>query len=714
MKKNYTLIVLLLGCLLHHCNSWAQEMRPVIKWQKTIGGNATDQLFCLVPTPGHGFITGGYSYSDVSGEKTANSKGGCDFWIMKQDSVGTILWQKTIGGGMDDVLSCISLCPDGGYILSGTSLSGADGDKTDTLKDDPSTTAYSGGDLWIMKLDSMGNILWQKTLGGNYAEGRDVSASSGASFDSTYAYLSITHIEPTTDGGYIAGLSSTSGISGDKTAVNRAEANSMFSFFYPSFGDYWILKLDASGNIQWQQTFGGEDNERFSMVKQTSDGGYIVGGTSSSFLLTLFGFTASGGDKTGAIRGGDDYWILKLSATGAIQWQKTIGGTEDDRLMSVGLTTDGGYILGGYSNSGFSGEKTDTCRGDFDYWILKLNTLGDIVWQKTIGGNGTEIIASVKQTSDNGYLVAGTSASTISGEKTEMGYGGASDYWVLKLDDTGNIIWQKTMGGTGSSIQRMELATNINETTDGGYIAGGFSDAPVSGNKTENSRGSYDYWMLKLNRCDADSAFVPASFCALGSYTLPNNQVVVAPGTYYSILTNQSGCDSVIVTQLSEVTIANTLTVTSDKLIAQTIAGATYQWMDCSSLQVVSGATGTEFQPVSSGFYAAIITLNDCRDTTMCYNFSTVTGIADITKNASMVVYPNPATDHIVVQSNNGLLLRKASLIDVMGKTILSVPSSPQGNNKQWMDITKVIPGTYFLKIETNRNTFMNRVTILK
>jgi hypothetical protein len=713
MKKEYMWIMSLLFCLFLHSTIGAQETRPVIRWQKTLGGAGSDQLFDIKQTGDKGYIMGGYSYSNISGEKLANSKGGSDFWVIKQDSAGNLIWQKTIGGSMDDVMESISLCADGGFIISGTSFSGADGDKTDTSRDDPSMASYYGGDLWILKLDSTGDILWQKTYGGNYGEGRDQSFNRMTSFDSTYAYLSISHIEPTTDGGYIVGVSATSGISGDKTSPNRTEANSAFSFFYPGFSDYWILKLDASGNIEWQQTFGSEDNDRFSMVKQTSDGGYIVGGTAFSYFLTLFGFTTSGGDKTGAIRGGSDYWILKLNAAGAIQWQKTIGGSGDDFLMSLDLTTDNGYILGGYSNSGISGEKTDSSRGSYDYWVLKLNTTGDIVWQKTIGGNGTEILSGIRKTSDDGYLVSGTSSSTISGEKKDMGFGGASDFWVLKLNDTGNIIWQKTMGGTGSNIERMELPTAVSQTTDGGYIVGGFSDAPVSGNKTDSSRGDFDYWVLKLNQCMADTSVVSTSFCSLGSYTLPDSVVVVSAGTYYSILNNTEGCDSVVTTHLSEITITNTLTSHDGKLIAQSISGATYQWINCLTLQSITGAIDSAFQPQANGFYAAVITLNDCRDTTMCYNFSTATGILNIGTETGVDIYPNPATTSICIQTQAGLLLQRLSLIDITGRVILTSTISSQSNNKQWMDISNVNPGYYLLKIETNKNTFIDRVNIL-
>ncbi|MFA6060884.1 MAG: hypothetical protein WC756_21985, partial [Taibaiella sp.] len=163
MSKKYFWICYFLPYLLLSIQGYSQEITPAIKWQKTIGGSGADVLFAMVQTPDNGYIVGGYSASNISGEKTANNKGGNDYWLLKLDSTGNIQWQKTIGGNGEDILSDISLCEDGGYIVSGTSTSGINGDKTDTCRDDPGS--FLGGDLWLLRLSSTGNILWQKTYG---------------------------------------------------------------------------------------------------------------------------------------------------------------------------------------------------------------------------------------------------------------------------------------------------------------------------------------------------------------------------------------------------------------------------------------------------------------------------------------------------------------------------------------------------------------------
>jgi hypothetical protein len=243
------------------------------------------------------------------------------------------------------------------------------------------------------------------------------------------------------------------------------------------------VKTDASGNIQWQNTIGGSGDDAPWSIRQTTDGGYILGGLSDSPIS---------GDKTENGNGGLDYWIVKTDANGNIQWQNTIGGSYDDEIYSIQQTTDGGYILGGFSSSPISGDKTENSNGSDDYWIVKTDESGNIQWQNTIGGNITDQLTSIQQTNDGGYILGGYSASPISGDKTENSNGGP-DYWTVKTDASGNIQWQSTIGGSDDDRLR-----SIQQTTDGGYILGGYSDSNISGDKTENSNGGFDYWIVKL------------------------------------------------------------------------------------------------------------------------------------------------------------------------------------------------------------------------
>ena len=362
-----------------------------------------------------------------------------------------IQWQNTIGGSFTDYLYSLYQTTDGGFILGGYSYSSISGDKTE---------ANIGGvwaDYWVVKLNSSGAIEWQNTIGGS---GED------------YLYS----IQQTTDGGYILGGESWSGISGDKTEASWGSS------------DYWVVKLNSSGAIEWQNTIGGSSTDYLYSLQQTSDGGYILGGWSQSGLT---------GDKTEASMGGSDYWVVKLNSSGAIEWQNTLGGGGEDKLYSLQQTTDGGYLLGGHSYSGISGDKTEVPLGGSDYWVVKLNSSGAIEWQNAIGGSSEDFLLSFQQTTDGGYILGGYSSSGISGVKNEALLGGY-DYWVVKLNSSGVIEWQNTIGGSSD-----DYLLSLQQTTDDGYILGGYSISGISGDKTETSLGGYDYWVVKLNNSGA-------------------------------------------------------------------------------------------------------------------------------------------------------------------------------------------------------------------
>ena len=182
-----------------------------------------------------------------------------------------------------------------------------------------------------------------------------------------------------------------------------------------------------------------------------------------------------------------------LTNAQVIEWQITIGGSERDDFSCMVQTNDGGFILGGHSISNISGDKTENCLGGLDFWVVKIDSLGNIQWQNTIGGSGVDYLFSIAQTSDGGYILGGWSESNISGDKTENSNGGA-DYWIVKTDSQGVIQWQNTIGGSA-----MDHLHTISQTSDGGYILGGYSLSYISGDKTENSNGERDYWIVKTD-----------------------------------------------------------------------------------------------------------------------------------------------------------------------------------------------------------------------
>jgi hypothetical protein len=288
------------------------------------------------------------------------------------------------------------------------------------------------------------DLVWQKCLGG-----------------SSWDYAN--SIQQTTDGGYIvAGFAYSN--DGDVSGNHGAD-------------DCWIVKLDGAGNITWQKCLGGSFWDEAYSIQQTPDGGYIVAGYASS----------NNGNVSGN-HGAGDYWIVKLDGAGNIGWQKCLGGGSVDVAYSVKQTTDGGYIVAGftYSNDGdVSGN-----HGRSDYWLVKLDGAGNIAWQKCLGGSSEDEAWSTQQTADGGYIVAGY---TYSNDGNVSGNHGADDYWIVKLDGAGNITWQKCLGGSSG-----DEAFSIQQTIDGGYIVAG--DASSNDGNVSGNHGGSDYWVLKLGK----------------------------------------------------------------------------------------------------------------------------------------------------------------------------------------------------------------------
>ncbi len=431
---------------------------PNIEWQKSFGGTLFEEAFCIKQTEDDGYILVGYTNSD-NGTVVTGNLGWYDVWVAKLDATGNLEWQKTYGGLKHDWGYSIEPTLDGGYIIAGSTASN-DGDVTENKGD------Y---DYWIFKIDATGTLIWQKTYGG-----------------SDYEYAR--SVKQTPDGGYIvAGFtSSTDGdVIGNHSAVS----------------DYWILKLDADGTLLWQKTLGGINHDAAYDIQLTSDGGFIIAGPAASY----------NGDITGS-HGSWDFWVVKLNATGTLVWQKALGGNSEDFAHSIQQTSDDGFIVTGYTFSN-NGDITEN-NGDYDYWIVKLNAVGELSWQKSFGGSGSDWAYSVIQTNDEGYIIAGHSEST---DGDVVGNHGGNDMWLVRLNSVGDFLWQKTLGGSGD-----DRAFSIKQTSDDGFIVAGVSwstDGDLSSNE-----GYGDVWIVKLE----PESLAVADFDSSSYFIYPNptNQLI--------------------------------------------------------------------------------------------------------------------------------------------------------------------------------------------
>ncbi|HYV95763.1 MAG TPA: T9SS type A sorting domain-containing protein [Chitinophagales bacterium] len=287
------------------------------------------------------------------------------------------------------------------------------------------------------------DILWQHAYGGSSAE--------------QFRSMALTN-----DGGYIA-LGYTQSLDGDVISTHGV-------------ADYWIVKCDSTGNIEWQRTYGGSSTDWGRSINTTADGGYIVAGYSRS----------NNGDVIGN-HGDFDYWILKLNSSGDITWQKSLGGSGFDNAYDAIETSDGKFVVAGFTQS-IDGDGSGN-HGQQDFLIVKLDQNGNKIWTKVFGGALDEQAACVIETNDHAYLIAGYSDSNDGNVPDNKG---KNDFWIVKLSQSGNVLWKKSYGGTKDDAARW-----IEKTPDNGFMITGYASS--SNKDVSSNHGLYDYWVIRID-----------------------------------------------------------------------------------------------------------------------------------------------------------------------------------------------------------------------
>lgn len=361
-----------------------------ITWLEIYGGTEGEAPRDIIQTPDGGYIFTGYTHSndhDVSG-----NNGERDIWVVKLTNQREIEWQKCLGGSDWDIGNKIFSLDDNSYMILGSTKS-SDGDITGNHGD------YDG---WLIKIDLDGNILWQSCYGG---DGSDIFRD----------------ICQTIDGGYIVvGSSESDYINGMATGNNGSS-------------DCWIMKLDNLGNIEWYKIYGGHHEDGMKNIMEANDGGYIVAGTTWSNDGDIIGF-----------KGGTDGWILKLDDIGNIEWNKCYGGSGIDLLTSI-IKVNNSYLITGHTDSE-DGDITNNHGGN-DVWVFEIDNDGNIEWQKCYGGTGSDLSSKILSTIDGNLMITG---STSSWDGDVFGQHGQYDFWIFKIDSQHDIIWQKCIGGWGA------------------------------------------------------------------------------------------------------------------------------------------------------------------------------------------------------------------------------------------------------------------------
>ncbi|MFH4966753.1 hypothetical protein V8G61_01000 [Gaetbulibacter sp. M240] len=377
---------------------------------KTFGGSLNESAQSITATQDGGFAVLGLTQSN-DGDVVGKNDTSFDYWLLKFDVENQLEWQKTYGGTLDDRGQSIIQTNDGGFAIIGYSKS-SDGNLSVNQGFD---------DFWMVKTSASGDIQWEKSFG-----------FSGE--DNGYSLIQ------TNDGGFL--LCGTLDVS-----ASAGQGNSkMITAKNHSGGYYWLIKLNALGEKQWSHYYGGTFTDIAYGAAETLDGSLIVVGSSDSEDLDITNN-----------KGNYDFWIIKVSATGTLIWEKNFGGSNTDEARAIVSSDDGNFIVVGETRS--NDIDVTNNHGAADIWAIKINASGDLIWEETYGGSGFDSGRSIKKTPDNNYIIAGNSRS--SDGDLSINYG-ENDTWVIKIDNKGNLIAQNTFGGVDLDLafDAIQLSNN--------------------------------------------------------------------------------------------------------------------------------------------------------------------------------------------------------------------------------------------------------------
>lgn len=406
---------------------------------KTFGGSKNDSAQEIVSTNDGGYAILGFTQSK-DGDITDKQDDSFDFWVLKFNQENEIQWNKTYGGTGDDKGQDIIQTLDGGYALIGSSFS----------NDEDVSGNQGQNDFWLTKLDASGNISWQKSYG---YQGADYGISVIQTNDSGYLLSGV--IDVTASGG---------------------EGNTSKNSNKHAGGDYWAIKTDATGTIEWSKYYGGLFTDTPESVVQTADNGYIIVGGSDS----------QDTDISSNI-GSYDFWVIKISETGTLVWEKNYGGDEIDEAWSIVKSGDGNFLIAGDTRS--NNVDVSSSIGAADLWLIKISPSGELLWEKTIGGTGFDVARDISATQDGGFLLAGSSRSNdvdISENK------GQNDALAIKVDSNGNIEWEATIGGTN-----IDFAYGITELNNKKVVVIG--DTTSNDEDIIENKGYTDLLIVNIN-----------------------------------------------------------------------------------------------------------------------------------------------------------------------------------------------------------------------
>lgn len=659
-------ILLFVFLILPGIISFAQ---PAIEWQKSIGGTGGDfgNSACMLRDSGAYYIAG---YSNSNDLNMIGNHGGMDIFLSKIDLSGNLLWTKLYGGIANEYTQCIIPTHDNGILICGFT------------NDSVTAGTHGGFDVMFIKTDSAGNQQWIKFYGGS---GDDGDHAAG--------------IVETTDKSFVC-------ITGARSNDGDVGAN------YGS-SDFWLFKTDSLGNFKWGKNYGGTDDEDGHAIVPMPDGGFILAGHTASDDMDVSG-------QHNPNSGIHDGWVIRVDSARNIIWQKCIGGTGFELINRMYFNKAGKIVLVGYTDSN-DGDISGN-HGQSDVWIAKMDTAaGNLLFSKVYGGSGFEGGSNMIVNDDGSYTVSATSNST-NGDVT--GNHGSLDYWVLKIDSTGNIIWENSYGGTDA-----DYGGKLMPTPDKGIIISGFANS--SNGDVAGNYGYSDNWVIKLHctkpspgfllsatmLCPKDSAFFTNTSLGAVSYAWYINGTYFAntanistafptPGNYTIMLIASLDDCADTLTQLLTVNPIPVVSLGNDTAISQGTSitlnagnpGATYLWSTGATTQTITINTPDTFY--------VDVNVNGCitSDTIVV---SVITDIPALYNNSGLQIFPLPCTDFLHLSFSSPETSGNIILYSLDGRQILYQEIH---ENHEIIDVSRVERGIYFLKICTAGNYGMFKI----
>ncbi|WP_298556599.1 hypothetical protein [uncultured Algibacter sp.] len=432
------------GCSKNNDHSNGDSPETIkVDFVKSFGGTKNESAKAVIKTSDGGYAILGYTQS-IDIDITNKSNDSFDYWLLKFNQNDALEWQKTFGGTDDDRGNDIIQTHDGGYAIIGFSKS-SDGHVTEN---------NGAHDYWVSKLDASGTISWEKNYG---FLGADIGNS----------------IIQTHDGGFL--LTGVLDVSASNGEGNSKNTKSKSSRIQHAGGDYWAIKINATGEIAWRRYYGGSFTDTPYDVIQTEDKGYLIVGSSDSADVDI-----------NNNKGTYDFWVVKISEAGTLVWEQSFGGSQTDEARAIVKSNDGNYIIVGDTRS--NDFDVSTNKGAADLWVIKISPTGNLIWEKTFGGSSFDVARSISKTQDNDFIISGNSRS-LDGNLTNNN--GQNDAWVIKVDTNGNLKWQKTIGGS-----EIDFAYDAVELNDKSLIIVGNSSS--SNLDLSNNRGFTDLLLFKI------------------------------------------------------------------------------------------------------------------------------------------------------------------------------------------------------------------------